>query len=115
MTRAAPAFLLPLLLITPAAVAQPAKTPKVLVIGLDGARYDKLLAADTPNIHALLNRGYGARSSLYGSGMAQTSRGPGWSTILTGVWPDKHKVKDNTFTGNALTSYPSWLERAEKA
>ena len=115
MTRAALALLLPLLLITPAAVAAPARTPKVLVIGLDGARYDKLLAADTPNIHALLSRGYGARSALYGNGMAQTSSGPGWSTILTGVWPDRHKVKDNTFNGNVLTSYPSWVERAEKA
>ncbi|MEV6241433.1 alkaline phosphatase family protein [Lentzea sp. NPDC051838] len=115
MTRAALALLLPLLLVTPAAVAAPAKTPKVLVIGLDGTRYDKLLAADTPNVHALLNRGYGARSALYGSGMAQTSSGPGWSTILTGVWPDKHKVKDNSFSGNALTSYPSWLERANTA
>lgn len=115
MTRAALALLLPLLLLAPAATAAPAKTPKVLVIGLDGARYDKLLAADTPNIKALLNRGYGARSALYGSGMAQTSSGPGWSTILTGVWPDRHKVKDNSFTGNALTSYPSWLERTEQA
>ncbi|MFJ8960830.1 alkaline phosphatase family protein [Lentzea sp. NPDC102401] len=115
MTRAALALLLPLLLVTPAAVAAPAKTPKVLVIGLDGARYDKLVGADTPNIKALLNRGYGARSALYGSGMAQTSSGPGWSTILTGVWPDKHKVKDNSFSGNALTSYPSWLERANTA
>ena len=104
MTRAALALLLPLLLVTPAAVAAPAKTPKVLVIGLDGARYDKLLSADTPNIKALLNRGFGARSALYGSGMAQTSSGPGWSTILTGVWPDKHKVKDNSFSGNALAS-----------
>ncbi|ANZ38664.1 nucleotide pyrophosphatase [Lentzea guizhouensis] len=115
MTRAALALLLPLFLLAPAAVAAPAKTPKVLVIGLDGARYDKLLAADTPNIHALLNRGYGARSSLYGSGMAATSSGPGWSTVLTGVWPDKHKVKDNSFTGNALASHPSWLERANTA
>ncbi|WP_052685304.1 alkaline phosphatase family protein [Lentzea aerocolonigenes] len=115
MTRAALALLLPLLFLAPAAHAAPAKTPKVLVIGLDGARHDKLLSADTPNVHALLNRGYGARSALYGSGMAQTSSGPGWSTILTGVWPDKHKVKDNSFSGNALASYPSWLERANRA
>ena len=92
-----------------------AKTPKTLVIGLDGARFDKLLAADTPNVHALVQRGFSSRSALYGSGMAATSSGPGWSTILTGVWPDRHKVKDNSFTGNALSLYPSWLARAEAA
>ncbi|MFE0026052.1 alkaline phosphatase family protein [Amycolatopsis sp. NPDC059021] len=97
------------------AAAQVAKTPKALVIGLDGARFDKLLAADTPNVHALVQRGYAARSALYGSGMAQTSSGPGWSTILTGVWPDKHKVKDNSFNGNNLAANPSWLARAETA
>ncbi|NUT91700.1 MAG: nucleotide pyrophosphatase [Saccharothrix sp.] len=91
------------------------KTPKVLVIGLDGARYDKLLAADTPNVHALAQRGYSSRSALYGTGMAPTVSGPGWSTILTGVWPDRHKVKDNSFTGNALSSFPSWLARANTA
>ncbi|WP_410618308.1 alkaline phosphatase family protein [Amycolatopsis sp. cmx-8-4] len=92
-----------------------AKTPKVLVIGLDGTRFDKLLAADTPNVHALVQRGYSSRSSLYGSGMAPTLSGPGWSSILTGVWPDKHLVKDNAFTGNNLAAYPSWLARAETA
>ncbi|WP_020666757.1 alkaline phosphatase family protein [Amycolatopsis nigrescens] len=97
------------------ATAAPAKTPKALVIGLDGARFDKLLAADTPNVHKLVERGYAARSALYGSGMAPTVSGPGWSTILTGVWPDKHKVKDNSFAGNALADHPSWLARAEQA
>ncbi|MFD5249136.1 alkaline phosphatase family protein [Amycolatopsis sp. NPDC058340] len=101
--------------LTPGVAAAAAKTPKVLVIGLDGARFDKLMAADTPNVHALVERGYASRSSLYGSGMAPTVSGPGWSTILTGVWPDKHKVKDNSFAGNDLVSHPSWLARAETA
>ncbi|CCH35397.1 alkaline phosphatase family protein [Actinosynnema sp. NPDC047251] len=90
----------------PAANAAPI-VPKVLLIGLDGARYDKLLAADTPNVHALAQRGFSSRSALYGSGMASTLSGPGWSSILTGVWPDKHKVKDNSFSGNVLTNFPS--------
>ncbi|TWP47818.1 nucleotide pyrophosphatase [Lentzea tibetensis] len=116
MTRALTLLVLMVpLLVTPPVAAAPAPPPKVLVIGLDGARYDKLMAANTPNLHALALRGYAAPSALYGSGMATTSSGPGWSTILTGVWPDKHKVKDNSFSGNALASYPSWLERAEKA
>lgn len=41
--------------------------------------------------------------------------GPGWSTILTGVWPDKHKVKENSFAGNVLAANPSWLARAQQA
>ncbi|MEU5691376.1 alkaline phosphatase family protein [Actinosynnema sp. NPDC020468] len=101
--------------VVPATAHAAPKTPKVLVIGLDGARYDKLLAENTPNVHSLAQRGYSSRSALYGSGMAPTVSGPGWSTILTGVWPDKHKVKDNSFGGNALANFPSWLSRAQTA
>ncbi|HET6415506.1 MAG TPA: hypothetical protein VFG22_04370, partial [Polyangiales bacterium] len=28
-----------------------------------------------------------------------TFSGPGWSSILTGVWVDKHGVTDNSFDG----------------
>lgn len=90
-----------------------AKDPKVLMIGLDGARYDKLLAGDTPNFHKLKEQGYSSKSTLPGSSSAPTVSGPGWATALTGVWPEKHKVLDNNFTGNDIDSWPTWLQRAE--
>ena len=62
---------------------------KVLLIGLDGVRVDILAQAHTPNIDALIANGTF-------SGEAQTRpptvSGPGWSSMLTGVWGDKHKV-----------------------
>ncbi len=88
---------------------------KVLVIGLDGVVLDRLKAANAPNLKALMAEGLTARSTLYASPMAATSSGPGWSTIATGVWPDKHGVKDNTFTGKNYAAYPDFLTRAENA
>ncbi|WP_424213651.1 alkaline phosphatase family protein [Streptomyces sp. BI20] len=95
------------------ATAEAAKTPKVLVLGLDGAVLDRIKAANAPNLKNLMAQGLTARSSLYANPMAATSSGPGWSTIATGVWPDKHGVKDNGFTGKNYTAYPDFLTRIE--
>lgn len=98
---------------TPAQAA--VSTPKVLVIGIDGFLSSKIAAANAPNLKAMQASGIDGRSLLYAQPMAATSSGPGWSTILTGVWPDKHKVRDNSFSGDDLKSYPDWLSRAEAA
>ncbi|GAA2795856.1 hypothetical protein GCM10010441_21380 [Kitasatospora paracochleata] len=91
------------------------KQSKTLVIGIDGTRYDKLLAADAPNLKALMSGGMTATSNLYADPMAPTLSGPGWSTIGTGVWPDKHGVKDNTFAGSHFDLYPDFASRLESA
>ncbi|WP_344447641.1 alkaline phosphatase family protein, partial [Kitasatospora nipponensis] len=71
--------------------------------------------ADAPNLDALMAGGLTAASSLYANPMAATSSGPGWTTIATGVWPDKHNVKDNNFTAPDFATYPDWLTRVERA
>lgn len=91
------------------------KQAKTLVIGIDGTRYDKLLAADAPNLKALIASGTTATSDLYANPLAPTLSGPGWSTIATGVWPDKHKVLDNNFTGSRFDLYPDYASRLESA
>ncbi|MFE3506281.1 alkaline phosphatase family protein [Kitasatospora sp. NPDC059160] len=91
------------------------KQAKTLVIGVDGTRYDKLLTADAPNLKALMAGGLTATSNLYANPLAPTLSGPGWSTIATGVWPDKHKVKDNAFTGARFDLYPDYATRLEAA
>lgn len=96
-----------------AAAAPAATTDKVLVIGIDGVVLDRIKAADAPNLKGLMAQGLTARSTLYASPMAATSSGPGWSTIATGVWPDKHGVKDNSFTGKNYAAYPDFLTRIE--
>ncbi|MFJ9520032.1 alkaline phosphatase family protein [Kitasatospora sp. NPDC101801] len=97
------------------ALAAAARTPKVLVIGLDGTMLNRIKDADAPNLDALMAGGLTAASSLYANPMAETSSGPGWTTIATGVWPDKHNVKDNNFTAPNLAAYPDWLTRVERA
>ncbi|MER7754474.1 alkaline phosphatase family protein [Kitasatospora sp. NPDC097643] len=91
------------------------KQAKTLVIGIDGTRYDKLLTADAPHLKALMAAGMTATSNLYANPMAPTLSGPGWSTIATGVWPDKHLVKDNTFAGARFDQYPDFATRLENA
>ncbi|MGW0898838.1 alkaline phosphatase family protein [Streptomyces goshikiensis] len=98
-----------------ATAAAAAPTDKVLVIGLDGVVLDRVKAANAPHLKGLMAQGLTAKSTLYANPMAATSSGPGWSTIATGVWPDKHGVKDNSFTGKNYTAYPDFLTRAENA
>ncbi|MBO3748121.1 alkaline phosphatase family protein [Streptosporangiaceae bacterium NEAU-GS5] len=111
-------------------------TPKVLVVGMDGLRFDRLLAADPPVLRGLMESGaYGTSLLPYGKHRAKrterpgavvaepgrdpitarTDSGPGWSSIATGVWPDKHGVVDNGFAGADYTKYPSFLSRAQEA
>jgi predicted AlkP superfamily pyrophosphatase or phosphodiesterase len=70
---------------------------KVLVIGLDGVRPDVLAQVNTPNIDALITDGAFADRVTT---KAQTISGAGWSSMLTGVWPAKHRVVNNDFTPN---------------
>ncbi|WP_433324784.1 alkaline phosphatase family protein [Spirillospora sp. CA-294931] len=107
----AAATLIPL---PPAQAAAPGKR-HVVVFGLDGVRWDVLQQVDAPAIKSLIAQGYASQTWLYSSPLAQTSSGPGWATGLTGVWPDKHKVKDNSFSGNDLKSHPDFLTRVEQS
>ncbi|MHC0432509.1 alkaline phosphatase family protein [Streptomyces sp. O3] len=90
-------------------------TDKVLVIGLDGVNLDRLKQADAPRLKRLMAEGLTAESLLYARPMAATSSGPGWSTIATGVWPDQHGVRGNSFSGKRFDAYPDFLTRVENA
>ncbi|NIN71720.1 MAG: hypothetical protein GTO46_07265 [Gemmatimonadetes bacterium] len=83
---------------------------KVLVIGIDGVRPDVLAEIPTPAIDALAAQGAFRGSVIT---QAQTVSGPGWSSMLTGVWPDKHGVTSNSFAGNNYAMYPDFLTRLE--
>ena len=102
---------------------------KVLVVGMDGLRYDRLTRepANAPVLHGLMAAGAVGTSLLpYGeadghadngpsTSMAYTDSGPGWSSILTGVWPDRHGVRGNDFVGADYARYPDFLTRAAAA
>ncbi|MFC9466316.1 alkaline phosphatase family protein [Streptomyces coelicoflavus] len=104
------------LVAAPEAVAAPTlpdgtSKAKVLIVGMDGLRHDRIDAADAPNLRAMMEKGTYATSLLYSNPMAPTVSGAGWSTISTGVWPDKHGVKDNNFTGARFDRYPGMMAR----
>ncbi|MFH7336406.1 alkaline phosphatase family protein [Streptomyces sp. KHY 26] len=89
------------------------RTPKVLVIGLDGALLSRIEDAGAPHLAALMAAGLTAPSRI--EPHAPTLSGPGWATVLTGVWPDKHHVRDNTFSGGRFAEYPDFLSRVSTA
>lgn len=98
---------------------------KVLVVGMDGLRHDRLIRspATAPVLHGLMATGahgtsvlpYGRAEGGPSAGTAYTDSGPGWSSVLTGVWPDRHGVTGNDFTGADYTRYPDFLSRAGTA
>lgn len=96
----------------------PARTPKVLLFGVDGLRLDALREVDTPHLDALA-----AGGALLADTAITTERytrsdtisGPGWSSILCGVWADKHGVDGNTFGAARYGEFPTFLARVEAA
>ncbi|MFJ2961602.1 alkaline phosphatase family protein [Streptomyces collinus] len=99
-----------------------ARRPKVLVVGMDGLRYDRLIRSPStaPVLHHLMATGahgtsllpYGRADDDPSTGTAYTDSGPGWSSILTGVWPDRHGVTGNDFKGADYARHPDFLTRA---
>jgi predicted AlkP superfamily pyrophosphatase or phosphodiesterase len=91
---------------------------KVLIIGIDGCRTDALLAARAPHLHALIRDGsFSDKTNVLPDRKtgADTISGPGWSAILTGVWADKHGVRDNYFQGSNFKEFPHFFTRLKKA
>jgi len=89
---------------------QSSRRPKLLLIGVDGIRVDILQAADTPRLDALAANG---ALSLTARIRPKTVSGPGWSSMLTGVWMDKHGVENNDFSSSRYEQYPDFLTRIE--
>lgn len=87
-----------------------ARTPKILVIGIDGVRPDVLAEVHTPNLDGLADLGAYSDRAITGS---PTVSGPGWSSMLIGVWPEKHGVVSNDFTTNRYGEHPDFLTRLE--
>lgn len=84
---------------------------KVLIIGIDGLRPDAIPAAITPNLDELIENGCYTPDARTGE---ITVSGPGWSSMLTGVWMDKHGVRDNEFTGSRFDKYPHFFARLKE-
>ena len=84
-----------------------------MLIGIDGCRSDALIQANTPAIDGLMQQGK-YRLNV-NRGAMYTVSGPGWSSMLTGVWPDKHGVVDNSYQADNYAAYPSFFCRVKTA
>jgi hypothetical protein len=78
--------------------AKSGATRKVLIVGIDGLQYEKIAGLTTPNLQSLtMTKAYTGGISGTSSEQA-TYSGPGWMSILTGVWQNKHGIPDNNST-----------------
>lgn len=84
---------------------------KVLIIGIDGTRPDALLAAKTPNLDKLWQNGaytFKAKTDdLSWSGVC-------WTSMLTGVWKEKHNVYGNGYENPNTEEYPHFFNLARQ-
>jgi predicted AlkP superfamily pyrophosphatase or phosphodiesterase len=95
------------------------KTQHALIIGIDGLRPDTLEAASTPRLDALIADGTVtfdgfAGGELGGPTQQPTFSGSGWSSILTGVWANKHGVELNVFDDARFDEYPHFFARVRE-
>jgi predicted AlkP superfamily pyrophosphatase or phosphodiesterase len=105
------------LVVSVSATLSAADAKKVLFIGIDGTRFDSVEKADTPNLDRLMQEGiYSPTCLILGERDQQndTVSGPGWSSILTGVWADKHGVQNNSFKGMNYGEYPHFFARLKE-
>lgn len=90
---------------------------RVLMIGMDGTRPDALAKAKTPTFDRLIREGaFTDEADILGARYQKndTISGPGWSSILTGVWADKHGVHDNKFKGKNYELFPHFFKRLKR-
>lgn len=83
-------------------------TGHVLVVGVDGARFDALHDAEAI-------RSLGALTPVMIDEGTHSWSGPCWATIATGVPMAQHNVVGNDLTGHRLADYPDFLTVATRA
>ncbi|MGY3689800.1 alkaline phosphatase family protein [Vibrio coralliilyticus] len=105
-------WLLPLIFIF-ATTAQ-ASNKKVLLVGIDGMQFEHIAKLPTPAFDRLqITKAYaGGVKGRFSE--QKTSSGPGWTTILTGVWVNKHGISSNS-VGPADADWPSIFRQIHNA
>ncbi len=91
----------------------------VLLFGIDGCRADALKLSvekgTAPTIAGLIRAGTVTWTAFAGGEPGQpteqkTVSGPGWCSIFTGVWANRHGVTDNTFQGSHFSEHPNLFD-----
>ncbi len=89
--------------------------PLLVVISIDGLRPDYVTEADAhgakvPNLRRFLKEGTFAQGV---TGVLPTVTYPSHTTLVTGVWPDKHGILANTMFDPLQKNYQGWYWYAE--
>ena len=87
-----------------AALSAPASTPPLLLISLDGFRWDycALHPAETPNLHQLMHAGVSARGLIP---VFPSNTFPNHYSIVTGLYPSHHGIINNDMFDPALGEF----------
>lgn len=87
---------------------------RVLIIGLDGTRSELLEVASTPHTDAIRANGYTDLDAITND---VSLSGPGWASMLSGVWCDEHGVVDNdaSWAQSRFDAFPHFLYAVEQA
>ena len=85
----------------------------VLVIGVDGVRFDLLGPEVTPVIWAFGRDGFLGPVPV--DETTPTWSGPCWATIVTGAGVDGHGITGNDLTGHRLAEHPDFVTVATRA
>src|SRR5215469_18686703 len=85
----------------------------VLVVGVDGVRFDFLAADSTPSVWALGQAGFLAPVPV--DEATPTWSGPCWATIATGTGVAGHGITGNDLTGHRLADHPDFVTLATRA
>ncbi|MCD4850566.1 alkaline phosphatase family protein [Arthrobacter sp. AK01] len=80
--------------------------PHILVVGIDGVRYDSLRSAATPALDRIADQGFLVPVRVHHKNA--TISGPVWATVATGVYADRHKVTGNSHHPAELDSLPDF-------
>ena len=82
-----------------AALAEPVPSPKVVFVIVDGIPADVIERVPTPAIDAIAEAGGYSRAVMGGpigaSGETPTISAPGYMSLITGTWANKHNVYKN--------------------
>jgi hypothetical protein len=85
----------------------------VLVIGVDGVRFDLLGEETTPALWGLGRAGF--LTPVVIDETTPTWSGPTWATIATGTGVDGHGISANDLTGHRLAEHPDFVTVATRA
>lgn len=86
--------------------------PKVLVVGWDGVRDDVLRELRPSTIASIADNGRWWSTTQPDVDVAPTKTAVGWSSMLSGVWPDTHQVLSNEGEHHLFHRTPDMLTRA---